>query len=430
MSAGMVRDEDIDRPAGDETPQPGVPLWIGGLDGQFVIADDHLWIAREGDLPADSASHAPRRAPLVEVAMLVVNAARRAGQHFVRPVLVGEQADELAERGPETVMVDDSGLACLVDWAVGEGISVVDVARGRLTHGVRRAQPTRADRRNGQTSSLPPASPDTSACAVAPAPPAVEPAQFGPVLGKHPSTRGGLNGSSRANETDRRHRVRRTRSSVLAPAQSMDNRLAVPQAQQPGADSDTPARSDTTTDIVGKTSARGVRTAATHETSAAIGYLLDGFGGIATQHELIRFAQSAKWIVPAALREAGLDTLTARRDLVTLAWYEVGDDWIALGGSGGRRAARTRHAQLLSALRAVDFATESDGAALDFEDYSHSSALRAVRVAELVHALRKSRPSATKRQRKGRKAQPVDRVPASSGKDDPLPTAVEEDDGE
>lgn len=429
MTAGVIRDDDIARSAGGETMQPVAPLWLAGLDGQFVIADGYFWIAREGDLPAGAVPHAPRRAPLVEVAMLVVGAARRAGQHYVRPVLVREQTDGPVDTGPDTVMVDAAGLARVVDWAANEGISVVDVAGGRrLTHGARRAQPTKEVSR---TASQPPASPETSACAETPEPqPAAEPARSGPALVEPPSPGGGPDGSRPASGPGHRRKEPPTRRSGRESAKSMDCRLAVPGGKELVTRSNTSAGSDTVTDLAGGTSVRPDHAVSTHEMSTAVGHLLDGFGGIAVQNELIRFAQSERWIVPAALRATGLHALTSRRDLATLAWYGVGDDWIALGGSGGKTAARVRHAPLLTALREMDFTAESDGAALDFEDYDHSSALRAGRVAELVHALRKSRRSAAKRNRKRRSAGSVDSAPVASGRDDPVPTGVEADNGE
>ncbi|GAA3966201.1 hypothetical protein GCM10022231_28850 [Gordonia caeni] len=78
-SAAIVITTGVDCEIRGHDPRVVAPQWISGLDGQFVVAAQHLWIAREGDLPPAAAQHSARRVPLLEVAMFVVVAGSRRG---------------------------------------------------------------------------------------------------------------------------------------------------------------------------------------------------------------------------------------------------------------------------------------------------------------------------------------------------------------
>lgn len=316
-----------------EKPRAEAPQWICGHDGQFVVANQHLWIAREGDLPALASQHSPRRVPLLQVAMFVVIDGPRRGQKLVRPALVGRDAGQSPVAGDsETVLLGAREFAELQTVAAREGIVVAD-----LKSGCRIKPESVAVVDDGPRA-------EVLADVHEPVAEISLPAESVPV----PS----VEKAPAAN-----HHVR--------PAADLPKRKLLADDAPKARD-----RHDATTRVVVDVATKklsveppgkSAQTEISQDLLTGLEQVIARFGGVAWQRELARYA-AGKWITHAAQRAETLKAITSRLPTDAVSWYPVGDTWVGIGGSTLDTKESLRRDAVAAALQGLGL---TDGVVLD-----------------------------------------------------------------
>ncbi|MFC0315126.1 hypothetical protein ACFQNE_08620 [Gordonia phosphorivorans] len=437
----MVAVVSVDREIKDWDIERVVPEWFCGTDGQFVVVDQHLWIAREGDLPTGAGQHPAKRVPLIEVAMFTVVDGARKGEQLVRPVLVTDDAilRPKAENA-ESVTLAVREFTAFRRMAAREGIAVANLVSGR-----RIAAAVVAPERTTAPDSV-----DSSVRV--PTPERVDSLEVQARDERARWTAAAVAGRPRSSGGVTTSEVRTTASSTYEPAtptglprtRPVQEEMIVPVGMPDGLKVAQPVSATAIPVIAVSVPTAGAESCAeappadeahsgdvqavvSPEVQAGMQQVIGRFGGVALQEELAKHATSeTKWVTHSARREATVSAIAMRVSSDAVSWFEVAQKWVAVGGRPSDEKELLRREAIAESLRALEL---SAGTALDGSTEAERQARALIgsdRFDRLMNAFGRRRPrkSTTEAPRRATKRRSKQSSPACQ-QDRPLPTVSE-----